>query len=126
MQAGELRHRVQIQRKSLSNDDWGEPVDEWVTIWENVPAKIEALGSREFWAAQQINAEINCKIKMRWRDNVRPEDRIIHQTNNQAAMSPPEFTIYDIAAPVPDLTGMRELMFYCIHRFSEGFRSGST
>lgn len=126
MQPGKLRHRVNIQAKSPSQDDYGEPIDEWVNVWENVPAQIEDLSGREYWAAQQIQAEINTEITIRWRKGITAMHRIVHQTSDQRAMSPPEMTIYDIASPpVVDETGRREIKLMCINRSNAGFRSGS-
>ncbi len=125
MQPGKLRHRVDIQVKPTTQDEYGEPNAAYVNVWTNVPAAIESLSGREFFAAQQINAEINAKITIRWRDGVTPMHRVVHRTREQAAMSPPEQTIYDIAAPVPDSDTMRGwLSLFVIRRYSEGFRSG--
>lgn len=125
MQPGELRHRITIQRKSSSQDDWGEPIDEWSDVWTNVPAKIEASSGREFWSAQQVQAEVITEITIRWRDGVTPMHRIIHQTSLQAAVSPQELTIYDILGSIEDTTGRRWLTLACVRRSNPGFRSGN-
>lgn len=125
MQAGELRHRVNIQQKSPAQDDHGEPSDAWSNKWTDVPARIKPLSGREYFAAQQIQADVNTEIVMRWRAGITPMDRITHQTPEQAALSPPEFTIYDIASVTTDLTGRRELILMCINRSNVGFRSGT-
>lgn len=126
MQAGKLRHRGNIQVKPTTQDEYGEPNAPYVNVWENVPIAIESLTGREFYAAQMINAEINAKITMRWRDGITAMHRIVHQTREQAALSPPEQTIYDIVAPIPDnASGRQWLALFVINRSNEGFRSGT-
>lgn len=126
MQPGKLRHRVNIQVKPQSQDEYGEPDAPYVNIWENVPAAIESVSGREFYAAQMINAEITGKITIRWREGITAMHRIVHQTREQAALSPPEQTIYDIVAPIPDSdSGRQWLALFVINRSNEGFRSGT-
>lgn len=126
MQPGKLRHRVNIQVKPTTQDEYGEPTPEYQNVWVNVPAAIESLNGRESYAAQIINAEINAKITMRWRPGITAMHRITHQTPEQAAASPPEFTIYDIVAPIPDNESSRHwLKLFVINRSNEGFRSGT-
>lgn len=126
MQSGKLRHRVNFQAKLPGQDDYGEPVQVYEDVWIDVPAAIESISGREAYAAQVINAEINAKITVRWRSGVSALQRITHQTAEQAALSPPEFTIYDIVAPIPDSgSGRQWLTLFVINRSNEGFRSGT-
>lgn len=126
MKTRALRHRITIQVQPRTQDDWGEPLDQWENVWENVPAEIESLSGREFFAAQQINSEINGKITIRWRAGIDARHRAIHQTREQAAVSPQEITIYDIVAPIEDAeSGRQWLTFYVINRSNPGFRSGT-
>ena len=124
MQAGKLRHRIKIQAKPLSQDEWGEPLDQWADVWTNVPASIESVSGGEGWTAQLVQANVNTKITIRWRDGITALHRIVHQTREQLAVSPQEMTIYDIVAPLPDSTGRRELVLMCVNRNAPGFRSG--
>lgn len=126
MQPGKLRHRVDIQVKPQTQDEYGEPTTAYTNVWSAVPAAIESLTGREFYAAQMINAEINAKITIRWREGITAMHRIVHQTREQAALSPPEQTIYDIVAPIPDSgSGRQWLSLFVINRSNEGFRSGT-
>lgn len=125
MQAGRLRHRVKIQAKPQSQDDWGEPLEQFVDRWTGVPADIEALSGQELWTAQQVQANVNTKITIRYRKGVTSQMRVVHQTRDQLAVSPQELTIYDIEAILPDRTGRRELVLLCVNRSNPGFRSGT-
>ena len=59
MQAGRLRHRIDIQELRPVRDpvtlEFGEP--EWVTRWEKCPASVEDLSARDFIAAQAGQAQ---------------------------------------------------------------------
>lgn len=126
MQAGKLRHRGDIQLKPATQDEYGEPSSNYQTVWPNVPFALEPLSGREFFAAQAINAEINAKITIRWRPGITAMHRMVQQTPEQAALSPPEQTIYDIVAPIPDSgSGRQWLSLFVINRGNEGFRSGT-
>lgn len=125
MQPGKLRHRVTIQVQPELQDNWGEPTPQYINVWEDVPAAIEQLNGRETFQAQQINASINAKLTIHWRPGVTSRHRALHQSPEQAQVSPPEFTIYDIVAPIPDnQSGRRWLSLFVICRDAEGFRSG--
>ncbi|MDW7651312.1 MAG: phage head closure protein, partial [Bacillota bacterium] len=51
-------------------------VEAWVdigTVW----ASIEPLSGREFFAAQQVNAEVSTKITLRYKAGIKPEMRVL-------------------------------------------------
>lgn len=76
MRAGELRHRVVLQAKTITRDDYGSPSPSYrslATIW----AGVEDLTGREFWEASKINSEVTSRIKIRYRAGIRPDMRII-------------------------------------------------
>lgn len=80
MQVGKLRHRVKVQAKPTSLDDYGE--DDGVfqdigTRW----ASVEPLGGRELLAAQQVNAEAVIRIRMRYYAGLTTDHRIRHGEN---------------------------------------------
>ena len=68
MRAGELRHRVEIQRASSApQDSYGQPIPVLATI-ATVWAAIRPLTARELLAAQQVQAEVSHKITIRYTD----------------------------------------------------------
>lgn len=74
MQAGQLRHRITLQRQSASQDEFGAPLDDWTddaTVW----ADIQPLTGREYFSAQQVNAEITHRILIRYRSGIVPTMR---------------------------------------------------
>jgi len=75
MRIGELRHRITLQKLNPSRDSFGAEDPEWVdvaTVW----AAIYPISGREYFAAQQVNAEISTKIIMRYRTGVESKMRV--------------------------------------------------
>ncbi len=65
MQAGQLRQRVTIQKDTPVQDGYGQPVPVWsthLTRW----AAVEPLTGREYFTAQQTQAEVTTRIRVRW------------------------------------------------------------
>lgn len=88
MRAGQLRHRVTLQSKSVVQNTFGEETITWTdtaTIW----AAVEPLRGREFLEARQDQAEVSTRIRMRYRSGVAPEMRAVfgsHTYNIQAVI----------------------------------------
>jgi SPP1 family predicted phage head-tail adaptor len=66
MRAGQLRHIMIIQSATETQDTYGGIIETWNTV-ATVWAGIFQLSGREFFAAKQVNSEINCKLKLRYR-----------------------------------------------------------
>ena len=79
MKAGELRHRVKIQKldeaqggtgEILKGDaDWSDFAERW--------AAVEPLQGRELFIAQQVSAEVNIRVRLRHLGGVTPRMRIL-------------------------------------------------
>ena len=79
VRAGELRHRVTIQQKSISQDTYGAALETWstlATVWANV----EALSGREFFDSQQTVAQADHRITIRYRADIKPAMRVVEGT----------------------------------------------
>lgn len=81
MEAGKLRHRVTIQKRSRAQDPSGEESDVFTAIAE-VWASVEPLTGREQFTAQQILSEVTHRIRMRYIPGitVSARDRIVYGT----------------------------------------------
>lgn len=101
MKAGQLDHRIAVQRFTASSSPSGELVPTWATIgainrWANkTPVSgIERYGSEQLEAREQV------EFQLRWSDDLadlRPVDRIIEPASD--AFEPvPLRSIYDIIA----------------------------
>lgn len=63
--AGELRHQIQIQQQSPSQSTTGAPASNWTTILQTM-SKISTASSREVYQASQFTAQVSHVIKIRW------------------------------------------------------------
>lgn len=76
MRIGELRHRVTLQQKEVTEDELKQQAEIWTdmaTVW----AAVEPLSGREYFAAKQINAELSVRVTIRYRKDVTPDTRIV-------------------------------------------------
>jgi len=74
MQAGQLRHRIELQSCDGSKNTFGEKEKIWTT-YATVWASIEPLRGRELLWAQQISAELTHSILIRYNSDVTVKDR---------------------------------------------------
>ena len=79
MRAGKLRHRIVLQAKSATTDEYGGPVEVWADVATNIPASVEPLSGRELVNAQTVNAEVTTRITMRYRAGVIAANRIVFE-----------------------------------------------
>mgnify|MGYP003429681089 FL=1 len=93
MRAGALRHRITFQVVGqIQDDETGEMLDGWVTLWDKVPASVEPLSARDLIAAQAGQSEASARMVIRYRAGVLPTMRILHRGN-----------VYNIQGPaLPD------------------------
>ena len=77
--AGELRHRVVLQRQvETQNPTTGEIVRTWTT-YATVWAAIKPLSVRNFIAAAADQSEVRAQVTIRRRADVQHEDRVAHR-----------------------------------------------
>lgn len=115
MQAGKLRHRVQIQQLIQTQDpDTGSAQvawSDWPASGKKLWASIEALSARDFIAAQANQSEITARIVIRYRPGILPTMRILHRGK-----------VYAIQGALPDADSGLE---YITLPVSEGVSDGS-
>lgn len=69
MRAGELRHQITIQHKTVTRGGMGGEVITWSdvgTVW----AAVEPISGREYFAAKTENAEVSHRIRIRHRNGI--------------------------------------------------------
>lgn len=74
MRAGDLHHRVRLQRQTLTDDLVGSDDAAYVdvaTLWANVTTS----GAREFWEAKRLNAALTHQVECRYRADIAPDMR---------------------------------------------------
>lgn len=112
LNAGRLRHRVEVQRKETEVDsDDGIVAEYWVNAFGRLlSADIKPLSGRELLAAHAVSSRVSTRIVMRYRRDVTAEMRVLHRD-----------TIYAIDAVVPDPdSGRRWMTLQCSSGVNEG------
>lgn len=81
MEAGRLRHIVEIQNYTLAQDSAGDEVKTYgsgSSAFATVRAEIKTLRGRELYAAQQDYAEAEVRITCRYVSGVTEKMRVAH------------------------------------------------
>lgn len=108
MQAGRLRHRVELQRATDAIDAYGEQTPTWRTL-ATVWAAVEPISGREYFLANQVNSEISARITLRHVPGVTltPKDRVKWGAR-----------LFDVQAVIDRDERHRELQLLVIERIS--------
>lgn len=75
IRAGKLRHKITIQKRSATTDEYGGESDVW-TDFLTVRASVEPLQGREFYASQQMQAETTIRFRIRYAAGITPQMRV--------------------------------------------------
>lgn len=83
LNAGKLRHRIEIQKPVDTQDtSTGAVVRSWETL-AVVWAAIEPLSVKEFIAAQTEDSKVSARISVRYRSDISHEMRIFHAAKDK-------------------------------------------
>lgn len=74
---GAMKNYISLQYRTVTRDASGSEIETWTTE-SQIYASIESLSGREYFAAQQNQAEIDTKIIMRYLRNVTADKRILY------------------------------------------------
>ncbi len=78
VRAGRLDRRIRLERRHEEIDDSGQAVTIWLPLAE-VWARVEPLGGREGFGKQQFVATGDLRFTIRWRGDVTPLHRVVHE-----------------------------------------------
>ena len=108
MRAGRLRARVTIQERGLSRNELGEALADWSTV-ATVPADVRmASGDERFVGGGDVEqASITHVVRMRYRSDVTPLERLLHGER-----------VLDIVSAVDPDGRRRELVLRCVERLA--------
>jgi len=99
MQAGKLRHRVELQQVINSQDPQsGANIETWqplATVW----ASIEPLSARDFIAAQAAHNQISARAVIRYRTGIKSGMRLLDDS-----------ALYQIEGVLPDKESGKEYL----------------
>jgi SPP1 family predicted phage head-tail adaptor len=104
---GKLDRRITIQRRTVTQDNSGEPTETWTTLSLRRPASIAPLTGSERLIGETIVAKEQVEFRTRWSTaiaDLSPLDRIIYPSSD----SPDDSHIYDIIQASE--IGRREMM----------------
>lgn len=90
IKAGDLRHRVGLERSTVATNAHGDPVPAWSAVGEQW-AQVEVLGGRELADARQVNPRASYSVLLRYtaealpteRDRLTWEGRVLNVVNVQ-------------------------------------------
>ncbi len=85
--AGELIHRVQIQKFEKTRNEYGHFDETWVDhvkLW----ARVTHLSGRDLISAQAMQSETIARLKIRYRDNIDSTMRVVYKNRIYAINSP--------------------------------------
>ena len=85
MRAGRLRHRIQLQSSTRTQDAVGGATDSWAT-YKTVWGEVQPLRGQERILADQIQSEVTHKIRIRYDGDtsVLPEHRAVARSRTFA------------------------------------------
>lgn len=86
--AGELRHRVEIQKKTGGRDDNNYPTPEVWETYKKLWSKLTPLSARDLIAAQAAQSETIARLKINYRTDIDTEMRVISKGRIYAITSP--------------------------------------
>lgn len=103
MGAGQFREVITIQSPDNSaRNKFGGVISGW-TNFVTTRASFEPLIGREFFAAEQVNSQVEVKFRIRYREGIRSNFRVVHRG-----------VPYEILYEPIDVGGnRRELLMYC-------------
>lgn len=102
MRAGRLDREIEIQKKTVARDSYGQPLETWSTLATVWAAKEDDRG-REFFAAQQVQAFAPTRFRIRYRSDVTAGHRVSYGGQ-----------VYDVrAVATPPVARDRETHLYC-------------
>jgi SPP1 family predicted phage head-tail adaptor len=76
MRIGKLRHKITIQEYSAARDSFGAETEGW-NDKASVFASITPISGKEYFASQQLNAEVTTKITIRYLEGITPKMRVV-------------------------------------------------
>jgi SPP1 family predicted phage head-tail adaptor len=76
MNPGRLRHKIDIEVESTTQNTFGEQTQSWSVFLNDISASISPISGREFFSADMVNAEITHKIRIRYRTGMHPKMRV--------------------------------------------------
>lgn len=81
MQSGEFDRAIVIEQRTVTQDSEGGDIVVWSTFL-TTRAKYKSITSKERFAAAEIRESSAVSFTIRWYPGIKPDDRIVYDTNN--------------------------------------------
>jgi SPP1 family predicted phage head-tail adaptor len=79
--AGRLNHSVSIQQPIETQNEYGEAVVMWGDLSTGIWASIEPIRGTEYWRAQQVQAEVDTRIVIRYSSGITHKMRVLNNSD---------------------------------------------
>lgn len=114
MRAGQLRHRINVQRRTDVMDGYGEGQPTWANILTKYPARVRDDSQREYSAQMQVQDEKTVHVEIR-------DPRVSLQTKDRVTFTHPVngASTYDIRAILQGENIGRDLVLVCSEHSTE-------
>jgi SPP1 family predicted phage head-tail adaptor len=76
VRSGKLRRRLEIQQAIETQGPTGEMAVTWSTF-ATVHGSVEPIRGREFWAAKEMQAQVDTRIRIRYLEGVTPKMQVL-------------------------------------------------
>jgi SPP1 family predicted phage head-tail adaptor len=87
--AGELCHRVTIQHKTATYDEYNYETEAW-TEYKKLWSKLEFLSVKDSLNAKAAGSETTARLKLRKRDDIDSSMRVLFDGQTFQIISPPK------------------------------------
>jgi SPP1 family predicted phage head-tail adaptor len=104
MIAERLNKRITIKQQPTTQDNYGETITD-VNLWPTfltVWASVEPINGKEFFAAEQVNASVSTRIRIRYLTGVKPAMAVLYGTR-----------IYNIISVIDYQEQHKEMQLMC-------------
>ena len=102
MRAGALRHQIVIQRYTATKDSVGAEVKSWLAF-ATLRASYEPLMGKELFAAQQEQASVTTRFRVRYCAGITPKMRVLF-----------EGRLFNVESVIDPYGHGRELQLMCV------------
>lgn len=101
MESRQAADRVTVERATMTQDDYGQPIEGWGAVGA-FAASVEPINGQEYLAAAAAQSEAAAKIRMRFHPDIASTDRMTHNG-----------TAYDIMSVINPEMRNEELVLMC-------------
>lgn len=103
MDAGKLVHKVSLQRIPVTQVSGREVRGAAEVYAPDVRANVRFLSGNELWKAQQVTAQVNVRVMLRYRTDVSVNDQVVYGER-----------VLEIKAVIPDEERRESLQLECV------------